>query len=372
MEWVETTGQTVAEALEKALERLGVAEADAEVIVLEEPKSSMFGLRKTPARVRARVRPVQARAKRPARRPQGEGRSRNRSSRPRNAEGGAPRDTTTGDGATRQKQGTSRSSSAGAGGASPRKRQRKPKSDEQRVPQEGAPSAETASRERSGQDEAQAATTTRTRSRSRSRRSQSAGDATNGSIAGAQAAVSDTEEEEMSIEAQAELAEEFVKGVIARFGLAAETTREITDDTVRIDVTGENLGLLIGPRGTTADALQELTRTAVQRRSDEYGVRIVVDVGGYRLRRAAALRQFAERVAAEVMSSGEPQALDPMNPADRKVVHDAVNEIAGVRTTSEGEEPRRFVVIHPTSAAPTAEAEAVTEEGAEESSEELA
>lgn len=150
----------------------------------------------------------------------------------------------------------------------------------------------------------------------------------------------------MSIEAQAELAEEFVRGVVERFGLEANLTREIADETVRIDVAGENLGILIGPRGVTADALQELTRTAVQHRSDEFGVRIVVDVGGYRLRRAAALQQFAQRVASEVLESGEPQALDPMSAADRKIVHDAVNEIAGVRTTSEGEDPRRFVVIH--------------------------
>jgi spoIIIJ-associated protein len=151
----------------------------------------------------------------------------------------------------------------------------------------------------------------------------------------------------MSIESQAELAEQFVRGVVERFGLDARTTREISEDTIRIDVVGDNLGLLIGPRGATADALQELTRTAVQRRGEEQGTRIVVDVGGYRLRRAEALRQFARRVATEVLESNEAQALDPMNAADRKIVHDTVNELAGVRTTSEGEEPRRYVVIHP-------------------------
>lgn len=155
----------------------------------------------------------------------------------------------------------------------------------------------------------------------------------------------------MSIEAQAELAEEFVRGVVERFGLDATTTCETNEDTVRINVEGENLGLLIGPRGATVDALQELTRTAVQRRGEESGTRIVVDVGGYRLRRAAALQQFARRVAADVVESGESQALDPMSAADRKILHDAVNELDGVRTTSEGEDPRRYVVIHPTGAA---------------------
>ena len=151
----------------------------------------------------------------------------------------------------------------------------------------------------------------------------------------------------MSIEAQAELAQQFVRGVVECMGLDAETAVAVEEDTVRVDVKGDNLGILIGPRGATADALQELTRTVVQQRRDESGARIVVDVGGYRLRRTTALRSFAKRVAAEVAESGEAQALDPMTPPDRKVVHDAVNELAGVRTTSEGEEPRRYVVIHP-------------------------
>jgi spoIIIJ-associated protein len=152
----------------------------------------------------------------------------------------------------------------------------------------------------------------------------------------------------MSTETQAELAVEFVRGVVDRFGLEASTTSELLDaDTVRVSVAGDNLGLLIGPRGATVDALQELTRTAVQRRGDEARVRIIVDVGDYRVRRAAALQQFAVRVADEVRSSGESQALEVMSPADRKVVHDAVNDLEGVRTTSEGEEPRRYVVVHP-------------------------
>lgn len=151
----------------------------------------------------------------------------------------------------------------------------------------------------------------------------------------------------MSIEAQAEAAEQFVRGVVERFGLEGTTSSEIGEDSVRINVDGDNLGILIGPRGATLDALQELTRTAVQRRSDEGSVRLVVDVGAYRARRAAALQQFATRIAREVIETGEPQALDPMSAADRKIVHDAVNEIEGVKTTSEGDDPQRYVVIRP-------------------------
>jgi spoIIIJ-associated protein len=161
----------------------------------------------------------------------------------------------------------------------------------------------------------------------------------------------------MSIEAQATLAEEFVRGVVSSFRLDATVSSTIEDDYIRVAVDGESVGYLIGPKGATIDALQELTRTVVQRRSDDAGGRINVDVGGYRARRAAALAQFAEKVAREVVEGGLPQALEPMSPADRKVVHDALNEVEGVTTSSEGEEPRRYVVIHPSAAPSSSEEE---------------
>lgn len=154
----------------------------------------------------------------------------------------------------------------------------------------------------------------------------------------------------MSIESQERLARDFVSEVVARFGIEATTSaRRTEDDGIVISVDGDNLGLLVGPKGATVEALQELTRTVVQRHTSEHTSRIVVDVGGYRERRTAALRQFAREVANDVLSSGEPEALDPMPPSDRKVVHDAVNELEGVETTSEGIEPRRYVVIRPAS-----------------------
>jgi spoIIIJ-associated protein len=163
-----------------------------------------------------------------------------------------------------------------------------------------------------------------------------------------------SEEEEMSIEAQAEMAESFVREVVARFGLTAITTGAIVDDVIQIAVDGDGLGLLIGSRGTTVDALQELTRTVVQRRADEHGNRIQVDVGGYRVRRAAALGDFARQVASEVIESGEAQGLEPMSASDRKIVHDALTDVSGVATSSDGEDPRRYVVVRPVAtAAPT-------------------
>ncbi|MGO9560143.1 MAG: RNA-binding cell elongation regulator Jag/EloR, partial [Acidimicrobiales bacterium] len=362
MEWVESTGRTVAEAVEQALDRLGVAESDAEIVVVEEPKTSMFGLRKTEARVRVRVRPVQARAKRPSRRPSGGGDNRQRRGGGGQRSGGngggnrgASRD---GDGQTESE----RPVASGGGGRSRSSRSGRSRS----ASSEARSTVATASDQAEGRDDAGSGvpedskskaerdglSTNQSRSRSGSRNRQGRSSAAAGrSESTHRREKVATEEEEMSIETQAELAEEFVRGVVAGFGLQAQLTSEIGEDSVRIDVAGENVGLLIGPRGATVDALQELTRTAVQHRSDEHGVRITVDVGGYRLRRAAALQQFAQRIATEVIETGEPQALDPMSAADRKVVHDAANEIAGVRTTSEGEDPRRYVVIHPTESA---------------------
>ena len=109
----------------------------------------------------------------------------------------------------------------------------------------------------------------------------------------------------MSIETQQELATELRQG--GRRPVRDRRHNECTsteDDGIYISVDGENLGLLVGPRGATVEALQELTRTVVQRHTEEHTSRIVVDVGGYRERRAAALRQFVLEVAADVLRTG--------------------------------------------------------------------
>ena len=108
---------------------------------------------------------------------------------------------------------------------------------------------------------------------------------------------------------------------------------------------GDELGLLVGPRGTTLAALQDVTRTVVQHHFPTRTDRIVVDVAGYRQRRIAAFQRFSKEIADEVLSTGTERALEPMSAADRKVVHDTVNEIDGVVTRSEGEDPARYVVI---------------------------
>ncbi len=151
----------------------------------------------------------------------------------------------------------------------------------------------------------------------------------------------------MTVEEQVDLVGTFVRGVVERFGFDATTTTRVEEDRLYVDVAGEDLGLLIGPRGATLDALQELARTVVQRRGDERALRVVVDVAGFRARRAAALESFTRRRAAEVLESGVAEALEPMSAADRKIVHDTVSGIEGLETGSEGIEPKRFVVIRP-------------------------
>jgi spoIIIJ-associated protein len=131
------------------------------------------------------------------------------------------------------------------------------------------------------------------------------------------------------------------------FNGSVRTTVDEESDDVTVHVEGENLGVLVGPRGVTLHALEEVVRAAVQRFAGGHSARIHVDVGGYRERRREALAQFARKVAEEVQAQGASRALEPMPASDRKVVHDVVAELVGVTTTSEGEEPRRRVVIRP-------------------------
>ena len=152
-----------------------------------------------------------------------------------------------------------------------------------------------------------------------------------------------------TLEEQAEIVRSFVEGLVDAFDADATTTVELADeDVIDVKVEGEDVGLLIGPKGQTLSSILELTRTVVQR----HGVgarhgRVQLDIGGYRERRRQALERFTQQVAQQVLDTGARKALEPMNAADRKIVHDTVNDIVGVRTISEGEEPRRRVVLEP-------------------------
>lgn len=154
---------------------------------------------------------------------------------------------------------------------------------------------------------------------------------------------------EVPVAEQAEVAKVFIEGLLATMEIDGATAAVVVldEDTAEVQVTGGDLGLLIGPKGATLLALQDLARTVVQRKTGARTGRLLVDVAGYRHKRKEALMRFTQQVAEEVVASGAPSALEPMSSADRKIVHDTANVIEGVTTTSEGEDPRRRVVIHP-------------------------
>jgi spoIIIJ-associated protein len=367
MEWVETTGKSVDEAKEAALDQLGVHESDAEFVVLEEPKAGFLGRVKGEARVRARVRPTAPRPKR--------GRSRRTGDESRR--GGQERGGNRGRGGG-QRPARTPSAAADANGKAGASNGSGPAADDT-----AAVSVVTGAPTGSGSGSTGTGRKRRRGGRGRGRggsggtapgaggrdvdsgvHDAGANAPSNGNGADGRSRSSsdkgkeETVEQVLSLEEQGEAARRFVDGLVREMGLQADVAvRLVDEDTAEVTVSGDELGLLIGPGGATLGALQEVTRTVVQRHTGGHSDRIIVDVAGYRAKRAEALSRFARKVADEVLESGEEQALEPMSPPDRKVVHDAVNEIDGVGTRSEGEEPRRYIVISPT-AAPVAAAAA--------------
>ena len=311
MEWVETTGRTLEEAKDAALDQLGVHEDDAEFEVVEEPKSGLFGLTRREARVRARVRPT-------APRPKIERRDRRRRS---NGSGGR----TSGKGdRSRGKRGSGSPDAAAEDGV-------------ESTPSKPAPDTPAKSRSK-----AKASTASNSSTRNESTTTSSSDDVirTEGTP---------MTNDDVTVQEQASIITAFVEGLLDAYGLAGEVTSEqIDDETIEVQVNGPDLGLLIGPKGQTLAAIQDLGRTVVQRKATgTHHGRVRLDVSGYRQRRREALERFATTVAEDVKTSGVQRALEPMNAADRKVVHDTVNEIDGVSTVSEGEDQRRRVVILP-------------------------
>jgi spoIIIJ-associated protein len=155
--------------------------------------------------------------------------------------------------------------------------------------------------------------------------------------------------EDVAIEEQGDIVAGFLEGLLEAFGAEGEVVQEVVDEsTVELKVQGDDLGLLIGPRGATLTAVHEMCRTVLQREvAGGARARIRVDIGGYRERRRAALAGFARTQAEGVLEDRSQRALEPMGAADRKVIHDTVNDMDGVRTISEGEDPKRRVVIIP-------------------------
>ena len=303
MEWVESTGSTIEEAKERALDRLGVHGDDAEFEIVSDVVTGLFGRVKQEARVRARVAPATSRA--------GDARRRGRGDKGRNNQ-------------------RNRSHGRGEKQQSNRGKGSRPGNDNSRVSGGG--------KRKNGKGWQQ-----KSDNRNASRR-EGRGDKMSDSDTG------EAPEEMVPLPEQAEMAEEFVLGLAERFGTSVEFTREkVDDDEIRITVSGTDLGRMIGRRGATAGAIDDLVRMVLQRRAgSSRNGRIRVDIAGVRERRAAALKRYSREQGAAVRASGKQRALEPMSASDRKVVHDALSDEPGVDTISEGENAQRHIVIVPT------------------------
>ena len=147
------------------------------------------------------------------------------------------------------------------------------------------------------------------------------------------------------LEQESEIAADYIEGLLDVADLDGDIDMDVEGERAFVSVVGATLDELVGPRGEVLEALQELTRLAVHRQTG-VRTRMMLDVGGYRQRRRTELAETGRDAADEVKRTGEPKRLWPMNPFERKIVHDAV-AAAGLRSESEGEEPARRVVVLP-------------------------
>ena len=325
MDWITTSGRTLDEAKSNALDQLGIVADEAEFDIVNDVEKGLFGRVKSEAKIRARVRPRQPAAKDERRSRSGGNRNR---SRQRNRGGKGQNNADKGGS---NNKGQNNNQSKGSGGNA---NQGGNKSGSKNG---GGKQKQGNGRNNNG-NQRKAATTAAAATAATTADHQSSGK-------------KDTMEATISREEQEQVATGFLEGVLNSFGMegAVSVVEEEADDgAIEMSVSGQELGLLVGPKGNTLSALQELTRTVVQRNAEGAKTdRLRVDVAGYRARRTAALREFAQSLAQEVVDSGNEKLLEPMSPADRKVVHDAITDIEGVETGSEGQEPRRRVVIRP-------------------------
>ena len=155
----------------------------------------------------------------------------------------------------------------------------------------------------------------------------------------------DDEADLSSLEEEGEIAADYIEGLLDIADLDGDIDMDVEGDRAVVSVVGATLDELVGDDGEVLEALQELTRLAVHRKTGARA-RLMLDVGGFRAQRRAELAELGRSMAAEVERSGEPKKLRAMSPFERKIIHDAV-ALAGLRSESEGEEPHRRVVIFP-------------------------
>ena len=153
------------------------------------------------------------------------------------------------------------------------------------------------------------------------------------------------EDDLRSLEEEGEIAADYIEGLLDIADLDGDIDMDVEGDRAVVSVVGATLDELVGDDGEVLEALQELTRLAVHRKTGTRA-RLMLDVGGFRAQRRTELAELGRSVAAEVSRTGEPKKLRAMSPFERKIIHDAV-ALAGLRSESEGEEPNRRVVVFP-------------------------
>lgn len=291
MEWVEVEGQTVEEAVKMAMTELGLAHRDeADVEIIQEPKPGFLGMGGRAAIVKV-TKSGQQRKRRGRGRGRGDGKSQNQSQG--RSDQSANKDSRP------QKQNTKQQSGGGS----------------RRGGGQKSPSDRDSSRQSGGKPKGEKKNVQR-----------------------------DDRPEPAPIEEQAKVAAAFLTGLLEAFGLEGNVESRIEEDVLYLDVSGEQTEALVGAKGSVMYSVLELTRTVVQRKT--YGApRMRIDINGYAERRREALKIYTRRLAEQVIEDQNEVMLEPMNAADRKVVHDTVADIEGIRSFSEGEDPRRAVVI---------------------------
>ena len=147
-------------------------------------------------------------------------------------------------------------------------------------------------------------------------------------------------------ESAAENAKNFIADVLKAMGLEVSVSADMEDDVIKINLEGDNMGIVIGKRGDTLDSLQYLTSLVVNRNSDDY-IKVSIDTENYREKRSEALIALSDRLAAKVARTGKKFALEPMNPYERRIIHSNLQDNEDVTTFSVGQEPYRKVVIAP-------------------------
>ncbi|HWS28828.1 MAG TPA: RNA-binding cell elongation regulator Jag/EloR [Clostridia bacterium] len=148
--------------------------------------------------------------------------------------------------------------------------------------------------------------------------------------------------------AEGNRAADFLKGVVSRMGVDAKILAAQDADGLKLYIDSETMGILIGHRGETLDALQYLASLCLNRNRKEEGyLRVNIDTEDYREKREQTLTRLARRLASQVKATGKPRTLEPMNPYERRVLHATLQNNPYVTTHSEGEEPNRRVIITP-------------------------